>query len=76
MIQGEGAQITRDIVTKSSGLGFSRLHIPIHDGFVFYSDKNVDLAVSEATQLMKDCSGIDIPVKMEWMRHGNKLEFN
>ena len=76
MIQGEGAQITRDIVTKSSGLGFSRLHIPIHDGFVFYSDKNIDLAVSEATQLMKDCSGIDIPVKMEWMRHGNKLEFN
>jgi len=75
MVQGKGAKITRDVVTKSPRLGFSRLHIPIHDGFVFYTENNVDLAISEATQLMADCAEIDIPVKLEWKRDREMLHY-
>jgi DNA polymerase I-like protein with 3'-5' exonuclease and polymerase domains len=75
IIQGEGAKIARDIVTASKNLRFSNLHIPIHDGFVFYTDTDVDLAVIEATELMRECSGIDIPVKMEWSRSNNMLNY-
>ncbi len=75
IIQGEGAKIARDIVTQSENLNFSKLHIPIHDGFVFYTDKDVDVAVHEATEMMRECSGIDIPVKMEWSRSHNMLHY-
>ena len=79
-IQGAGATIARYIVAESVNLKHCQLHIPIHDGFVFYTTGDVDLAVQEAEFLMKECASkvagdINMPVKMEWKRDNNGLEY-
>jgi len=79
-IQGGGATVTRHIVTESVNLKHCRLHIPIHDGFVFYTTGDIDLAVQEAELMMKECASkvagdINMPVKMEWKRDNNGLDY-
>ena len=79
-IQGAGATIARYIVAESVNLKHCQLHIPIHDGFVFYTTGDVDLAVQEAEFLMKECASkvagdINMPVKMEWKRDNNGLDY-
>jgi len=77
IIQGTGAYIAREIVARSPQLRYSRLHMPIHDGFVFYCKNDLYLeALAEAGKLMKDIArqiiqGIEIPHKIEWLRVGN-----
>ncbi len=79
-IQGAGATVTRHIVTESINLKYCRLHIPIHDGFVFYTTGDVDLAVQEAELMMKECASkvagqTNMPIKIEWKRDKNGLHY-
>ena len=78
-IQGAGATIARKIITKSPKLNFSRLFMPIHDGFIFYTVNDVDMAIREATKLMGKCArevvDIEMPLKLEWIRSKNMLSY-
>ena len=79
-IQGAGATITRHIVARAVDLKHCRLHIPIHDGFVFYATGDLELAIQEAENLMRDCAAlvcgeINMPVKMEWKRDKDGLKY-
>jgi len=71
-IQGSGAWITRKVVAAAVNLKESRLFMPVHDGFIFYSQSdNAKEAVSEAKRLMESCAKevapyIQIPAKVEW----------
>lgn len=79
-IQGAGATVARHIVAESVNLKHCQLHIPIHDGFVFYTTGDVELSIQEAESLMKECASkvagdTNMPVKMEWKRDINGLEY-
>ena len=79
-IQGAGATITRHIVARAVDLKHCRLHIPIHDGFVFYATGDLELAIQEAENLMRDCAALvcgetNMPVKMEWKRDKDGLKY-
>ena len=72
-IQGAGAYLTRLIVTESKHLKYSRLFLPVHDGFIYYvKDRlNTQRAEKEATDMMLDCANkvapdVLMPVKLEW----------
>jgi len=73
VIQGTGAYIARTIIAKSTKLKYCRLHMPIHDGFVFYCKRSVyQEAYAEASKLMNDASNLIIPTvtipnKPEWI---------
>ena len=73
VIQGTGAYIARTIIANSTKLKYCRLHMPIHDGFVFYCKLSVyQEAYAEASALMNDASkliipNVAIPNKIEWV---------
>jgi len=71
-IQGAGAWIARKVVTAEANLRESRLFMPVHDGFIFYSQSNDPTkAIIEAQGLLESCAKeiaphILIPSKLEW----------
>ena len=73
IIQGTGAYIARTIVAESVNLKYCQLHMPIHDGFVFYCRKGLyEQAVREANELMTSVAesivpNIPMPHKLEWI---------
>jgi hypothetical protein len=77
VIQGAGAYIARVIVAKSTTLKYCRLHMPIHDGFVFYCKNSLFKgALAEAGSLLTSVTGdlipgMEFPHKIEWVRGGN-----
>jgi len=80
-IQGSGAWITRKVVAAAVNLKRSRLFMPVHDGFIFYSQSDKPReAVLEATRLMESCAKevapyVLFPVKLEWKvgRYANNI---
>jgi hypothetical protein len=76
IIQGTGAYIAREIVARSPRLKYSRLHMPIHDGFIFYCTRELyKEAITEAGDLMTDVANdiipnIAMPHKIEWSKGG------
>jgi DNA-binding HxlR family transcriptional regulator len=76
IIQGTGAYIAREIIARAQQLKYSRLHIPIHDGFVFYCSRELfNEAIVETGKLMTDVANdiipnIEIPHKIEWSKGG------
>lgn len=73
IIQGTGAYIARSIVARSPKLEYCNLHMPIHDGFVFYCRKGLyKEAVKEASELMTNVAQsivpkVPMPHKLEWI---------
>ena len=73
IIQGTGAYIARTIVAESVNLKYCQLHMPIHDGFVFYCRKGLyEEAVKEASELMTNVAqsivpNVPMPHKPEWI---------
>jgi len=80
VIQGMGAYMAREIVARSTGLSYCRLHMPIHDGFVFYCKSSLfKEALDEAETLLTGVAedlvpGIVFPHKIEWVHGGADLE--
>ena len=74
IIQGTGAYLARTIIAKSINMKYGRLHMPIHDGFVFYCKKNLfSEALQEAQNLLTSVARIivpqvEMPHKIEWIR--------
>lgn len=74
-IQGTAAYITRKVFTRSVDLKYSKLHMPIHDGFVFYCRNNLyQEALSEARALLDWATRevmpeVIIPHELEWTTH-------
>ena len=79
-IQGAGAWITRKVVTAATQLNESRLFMPVHDGFIFYSQSSKPKkAVLEARTLMENYANevapyVLFPVKQEWTIGRNSRE--
>ncbi|MBT4512158.1 MAG: hypothetical protein HOC20_08125 [Chloroflexi bacterium] len=73
IIQGTGAYIARTIVAESVNLRYCQLHMPIHDGFVFYCRNGLyPKAVQEAGELMSTVAqaivpNVPMPHKTEWV---------
>ncbi len=77
IIQGMGAYIARLIIAESVNLKYCRLHMPIHDGFVFYCRRELySEALREASELMSSIAqavvpNIPMPHRIEWIKGGN-----
>lgn len=73
IIQGTGAYMARTIVAKARHLKHAQLHIPIHDGFVFYCTRaSFGEAYQEAQELLTSVSRnivprVEIPHELEWI---------
>jgi hypothetical protein len=80
VVQGAGAWITRKVVTGSVNLKESYLLMPVHDGFVFYSQSdNPGRAIIEARKLLQTCANevaphIQMPIKCEWIKGASITE--
>lgn len=73
IIQGTGAYMARTLIARARHLKHAQLHIPIHDGFVFYCSKgSFHEAYREAEELLNSVARdivpqVEIPHKREWM---------